>query len=493
MTDLVGQMWRCKACGCWMPALQSGTYCDSCRSKGKTGEGESRAEYVERIKNMTRTSRTGLITDYLAHGERPAPDELGVERDTSVVRVQPNEVAPTDKATHERGMSFQGPWETFADGFCEHTRRLARALSLAGVPVHLRSLVPRHRTPVGEDRKVDGLYADLLHASIAEYAGQIQMAVPTPGLLSRLVISKYYTPEQVRYLNDRRVISTVWERQSGIAADDLSALKCAAQAWVACPANRELLVEAGVDEDKVRVVPCPYMPDDPHLALYGRERRPGMPRFYHVGKWEPRKEQPRIIEAFMRAFKPGEALLMLKTSASAPRFTNYPLSPANAIERCLADPTIGRNWTAEVAAKYIIVMARRLTDEQMVELHRMGDVYVTLSRGEGFDMPAFDAKLSGNLMVYTPSGGPQAFAGFEDEIVAQTGTVPCHGFYRWPEGSRYLDYDVIDAARAMVYAASKLKGLDAVQRRGVDLDVWSAEAVGLQMRGYIEELVGAFK
>ncbi len=122
----------------------------------------------------------------------------------------------------------------------------------------------------------------------------------------------------------------------------------------------------------------------------------------------------------------------------------------------------------------------------MLELHRMGDVYLSLSRGEGFDMPAFDAKLSGNLMVYTPSGGPQDFCGEFDQVVPISGIVECDPFYNWPKEARYLDYDVAAAARAIQRAMSLVTS--GTRERGLDLTWFSAERVGRRMAADLEEL-----
>jgi len=250
-----------------------------------------------------------------------------------------------------------------------------------------------------------------------------------------------------------------------------------------------MLVDEGVAEDKVRVVPCPFMPDDPHLALAGQERRPGPPRFYHIGKWEPRKEQRNIFLAFMRAFEPGEAVLMLKTSPKSPPLDGYPVTAQAALLECLQDDHVKRRgWIEKEVARWIFVYAKRFTTAQMLNLHRMGDIYVSLSRGEGFDMPALDAKLSGNLLVYTNSGGTQEFAGPHDFEVSSQGTVPCHPFYGWPEYARYLDYDVDEAAKALREAAEHYtdRSLPTESRLW---DRFGAESVGLRMKAYLRDLI----
>ena len=404
-------------------------------------------------------------------------------------RSGPMYVKPGKKARHERGVLFQGPWDVYADGFCEHVRRLARSLDLAGVPVHLRAAIPRHRSPSGEDRLVDEQYGDLLFAKIANYSAQVQMVVPTPGVLPALVHHRHYPVELLERINARRVISTVWERQTGVHPDDVAALNKCGGAVVATPAAGEMLTDAGVDRDKVHWIPCPFLPGDPHLELNDRPRKPGPVRFYHIGKWEPRKAQDRLIGAFLRAFRPGEAMLMLKTSEKAPPFEDYPSSPMLALSRWLSDEQVAKNgWDPDSVKRGVYLICRRLTGQQMVELHRMGDCYVTLSRGEGFDMPAFDAKLSGNLMVYTPSGGPQMFAGECDERVKQSGTVACDPFYGWPEDATYLDYNLCDAVSALRRAAATVR--DGCRVRGMDLGPFAAQHVGERLRSILENLAG---
>jgi len=423
--------------------------------------------------------------------ERPATifEQMSRYRDFRDPRSGPMCVKPGKAAEHERGVLFQGPWEIYADGFCEHVRRLARSLSIAGVPVHLRSAIPRHRSPSGEDRLVDQEYGDLLFAKIASYVAQVQMVVPTPGVLSSLVTHRWYSVEQLRYINAHRTICTVWERQSGVHADDVAALNTAASSWVATPSAIELLANAGVERERLHWVPCPFLPDDPHLKLLGRERRPGPVRFYHVGKWEPRKEQRQLIGAFLRAFRPGQAMLMLKTSEKSPPLLDYPTSPMAALRGWMDDKAVLSNgWTPDNLERGVRVIAKRLSGEQMIELHSMGDCYVTLSRGEGFDMPAFDAKLAGNLMVYTPSGGPQMFCGDWDELVPQTGVVDCHPFYGWPDDSTYLDYDMDDAVLALRRAATSVRRGE--RCRGMDVTPFSARSVGRKMRGLLEQLAG---
>ena len=426
----------------------------------------------------------GSILDYWETGPNGS-----VDKDKQYTEGRPSD--------HPVGVMYNAPWEAPFDGFAEHARRLGRALATTGCPVHLRSTTP-HLVP-GDDaheRWLFKAFGDLAHASIGRYSVQVHQVVPTEGLLYTMVRHRFLTTEELRAVNATRVISTVWER-APVPIHDVDGLNAVGQAWVACKANAELLATWGVSVP-IRVVPVPFYPDDPHLKLRGRTRRPGPPRFYHIGKWEPRKAQDQILRAFLRAFRPGEAELYIKTSEFAPTVPGYP-EPTTCVRQLVEDEAVkARGWTlGNVMPGGVKIFQAVLSASQLVALHALGDVYVTLSRGEGFDMPAFDSKLSRNRMVYTPSGGPQDFAYEHDYRVPATGRVPCASLYGWPEGSTYLDFSVDDAVAAMQRAASDMRfdGTPGINREPLDVkryDRFTLAHVGQQMLGYLRELTQVF-
>lgn len=443
-------------------------------------EGE-RPKTIEEEREEAGWKPTGTVLDYLES------DKLGLWNRSR---------APGVSSTHETGVLYMGPWENEADGFSEHTRRCARALSLAGLPVHLRSATPSFHKPnrmSGRDLRDE--MADLLNESIHCYSVMVHQVVPSGGVLDNITVREFtasqrfpkagFTMQQQAMINRGRVISAVWERED-LSDVEVRALKRVAQVWVACKANLEMLERHGVDNG--RWVPIPYLPDDPLLQLNGLKRRRGPVRFYAIGKWEPRKEHRNLLGAFLREFAPGEAKLWLKTSPRAPRMLDYPASPHESITTWLKDErVIQRGWTWDNIQKFVHLIMHVLPQKQIVELHSVGDVYVSASRGEGFDMPSFDAKMAGNLLVYTPSGGPQDFAGQLDERVEPTGSVPCHPFYEWGDAT-YLDYDVNELGAAMRRAWITVRKGQAC--RGMDLEPYSMKSVGEMMKSYSEEVMG---
>lgn len=384
-----------------------------------------------------------------------------------------------------RGVGYYAPWENEADGFALHSRRNARALHMVGVPVHLRSAVPAQSDLINLPPDI----APLLRASIARYSAQVYQVILNAATAWNLTTHKFLGEAELAAVNHCRAIYTVWERDR-IAPEIVQALNRVGQVWVACKANVAMLERCGVEPGKLRWVPMPYFDDDAHLALRGRARRPGVPRFYHIGKWEPRKVQPRIIEAFLRAFAPGEAQLMLKLSGLRQAVDGFPASAHASIKRLLLDPELqAKGWTLETVSRYVSVVDRRLPAEQLRKFHELGDVYVSLSRGEGFDIPAFEAKLSGNHLVYTPSGGPQDFAAASDFLVPATGSVRCHPMYHWEPDAEYIDYRVEDAVAAMRAAGDAVRS-GAAQSAAEPVPVeYAAASVGEAMKRNLSELV----
>lgn len=388
------------------------------------------------------------------------------------------------------GVSYQGPWSAEADGFNEHVRRSSRALHEAGCPVHLRS--PGPQVFYGAPKDLPPKLKPMLTASISRYSALIHQTILSATSIHTLVMHHRLTPEELATVNRYKVIYTVFEKDS-VHPDTVRALNLVGQVWVACQKNADMLVHAGVERDKVRVIPIPFFSDDPLLALRDRPTKKGPVRFYHIGKWEPRKAQDRIIEAFLRAFVPGEAQLVLRCSELRAPIDGYPRGPREALRAMLEKPKVKANgWTSDNVKRAVEVVSEKLTDEGILKLHGFGEVYVTLSRGEGFDMPCFDAKLAGNIVVYTPSGGPQDFTDQRDVLVPASGSIACHPFYGWEQEATYLDFDLKQAIDGLREARSRARQLSMFNEQKTlgKLEAFTSERVGAEMLSSLQDLVG---
>jgi hypothetical protein len=445
-------------------------------------QGETIEQYRERMAKIEDEAqeaqqegrKTGTIWDF--YGGSPTGQKKGESYE---------HVAHGAPAKHEHGVLYEGRWEIEAHGICEHVRRNALALNQAGVPVHLQSSRMGYNPTVkGEDRHLREQLTALMQSSFSKRAVQIHHLEPVEGALTLIVTHQWLPKETLALVNQRRIVFAVWER-NGLCDEDVEALKRVGMVWTACDRNKEMLLNYGIE--RVEVIGVPHWPDDPLLKLRSKPRRRGPPRFYHIGKWEPRKNAHGIIGAFLSEFSPGEAHLWLKTTVFGPNVEGYPSSYNHSTTEWYETDRVKANgWTEELILRHIFIIEEDMPRSQMVNLHDTGDIYVSLSHGEGWDLPAYDAKLAGNLMVYTPSGGPQMFAGAEDfRVPPKMKEVSCHPLYRWP--GTWIDHELDAAAGTMRMAWEAWKD----GRRGEDeLREYSAEQVGKRMRNLVEELIG---
>jgi glycosyltransferase involved in cell wall biosynthesis len=365
-------------------------------------------------------------------------------------------------AEHPFGVLYQGEFETPWDGTGVAVRKHARALALTGIPVQLRSFsnvvvsasgMPEPVHVAGLPDEIDAEVGDLRQTSITLQVPLIKHAVIRDATHARQIIVPRSTlgeTDPARALILRRAIGqmtilyTVWERDS-IGSDVVTELNRVGQLWVPCDQNAQMLISSGLDESKVRVVPHPYDPADPMLLLQSRKPHTnGWKLFYSIGRWEPRKGFAELIEAFVCGFKPSnKVVLTIKHSGN--EWKDYP-TPKEAVALALAKQEHG--WTAETLGPRLRILSGRAPRETIVGLHFENNIYVSSSHGEAWCLPAFDAKLAGNALVYTDYGGISDFADPKD-IGIPTMLGPVHPSYGWTD-TQWGDYSVHQFGYAMM-------------------------------------------
>ncbi len=372
------------------------------------------------------------------------------------------------EAEREHGIIYQGEFETPWDGTSAAVRLHARALAAQGVPLLLKSIshvvVNEHGAIepvhiVGLPDEVRAEVGHLLLTSIRYGAPVIKhVVVRSAEHLRKLIVPNGAIPptDDLEYIAKWRaaiyanvILYTVWERDR-VEPEIIRQLGRAAEVWVPCEHNQAMLIAHGLSN--VYVVPHPYDPADPICRLI--ERKPQtdqVVRFYSIGRWEPRKGFVEMIEAFLRAFKPGERVLLTIKYGGSGSWNDYP-TPDQAITLGIAASSNG--WTEETAHKHITLIDGKLKRSRIIELHFRNNIYVSASHGEGWALPAFEAKLSGNRMVHVPWGGTADFRGSNDVSVPyQKG--PVHPSYGWERDAEWATYNVLDLAACLRFAAKE--------------------------------------
>lgn len=190
------------------------------------------------------------------------------------------------------------------------------------------------------------------------------------------------------------VAYTTWETDR-LPAGRVQVLNSYDRVLVPSQFNARVFEESGVTVP-VRVIPHIVRPaPEPEPARATTDRFV----FYLIASWSTRKAILDTIEAFATAFTDRDDVsLLIHTTAedkiAAPRPTWLTL--ANAVA--------GRQ-----RMPHITLSTRTLSRAEVDTLHSQGDCFVSLSRGEGWGLGAFDAAAHGNPVVVTGWGGTCEF------------------------------------------------------------------------------------
>jgi glycosyltransferase involved in cell wall biosynthesis len=112
---------------------------------------------------------------------------------------------------------------------------------------------------------------------------------------------------------------------------------------------------------------------------------PGKFRFYWIGAWSARKNPAGLIRAFAHAFQPGQAVELVLHS------------PGCSIDTFVA--TLASTGLEQDDLPPIVVSTQHLSADALAKLHRESDCFVSAARGEAWNLPAFDALLTGRHVI----------------------------------------------------------------------------------------------
>jgi glycosyltransferase involved in cell wall biosynthesis len=358
-------------------------------------------------------------------------------------------VAPGDDALLPWGIIFTADWKAPASGMGKHSRQQVTALAMAGLPIRLESLISRSVF-------TDDLHPEVRSVAYLENVTLTQtlfaikhLVIHDADQLRRAICSSAATVSQ-EHLNQvyaSTIIYTSWER-STVDPEIVGVLNRVGQVWVPCSTNARVFMDSGVNN--VFVIPYPFDPNTCDIAApRGKEDVPEGRRYYNIGKWEPRKNQHRIIGAFLLAHTPADrASLLLKTSKFSGRWAGYP-TPEESVQCWLSDADVAANgWTQEALDRRVRIINEEVSDAEVHKLHKMNNIYVSASCGEAWDIPAFEAKCAGNRLVHVGYGGSEDYADPLDVDVPYR-MVPVHPGYQWEADAEWAQCTVEELAACM--------------------------------------------
>ncbi len=202
---------------------------------------------------------------------------------------------------------------------------------------------------------------------------------------------------------------TTWEGV-GAAIPLLEALMPFDRVWVPSECNKQC-IETLFAPYSVDVVPHPYDAD----RRWSRTEE-GTYTFLYVGAWALRKNVEGVIKAYSRSFTPADdVLLQLHCAGAAP-------------DACLL-AQVATGLSLEQMPP-IAFSAERVSDEDLWSLHQISHCFVTASRGEAWNLPAFNAMLAGQHVIAPRGQGSDDFLRDTSAYLYGSQTVPASGEVR---------------------------------------------------------------
>lgn len=187
------------------------------------------------------------------------------------------------------------------------------------------------------------------------------------------------------------VAYTTWE---GLRAPPelIESLAAFSQVWV--PSHVTARAIDITERFKTKVIP--HATDDRpfggHAVVLGE--RPF--RFYAIGAWTVRKNMEGVIRAYLRAFNKGDDVELLLHCQGAP-------------DEAAAMTSVAATGKMPSDLPPIYFSTFRMTDAEIRDIHVTSDCFVSTSRGESWNLPAFDAMRAGNHIIATAGCGHEEF------------------------------------------------------------------------------------
>ncbi len=188
---------------------------------------------------------------------------------------------------------------------------------------------------------------------------------------------------------------------------------------VPCEWNREVFARSGV------TVPIHVVPhiSDAAAPCAGRVAAPfSWSRPFvvtAVGVWGSRKNMAGVVSAYLGAFGARDpTVLVLKTTGrdlTRSCLGRYPVPVAATI----AAIRLRRRSLARIE-----LVTEHLSEGEIARLHARADCYLSMSRGEGWGLGAFDAATRGCPVISPVHGGPRDYLGDDHTLAVRWREVP---------------------------------------------------------------------
>lgn len=182
--------------------------------------------------------------------------------------------------------------------------------------------------------------------------------------------------------------------------------------WVACPFNIDAYVSQGVDKNKLKCIPHgvdsrKYNPNVEPLNIKGKKDFTVLTAL----DWSVRKNPENMVTAFLQEFhNTPEACLVIKA------YTGY--ADENSKKEIRSKISRLRMMTRSNAT--VLLITDFIHSDLMPSFHKAGNVWLNLSRGEGWDMGALQSMACGVPVIGSDNTAHQLYLNTDNGY-----PVPC--------------------------------------------------------------------
>jgi glycosyltransferase involved in cell wall biosynthesis len=264
-------------------------------------------------------------------------------------------------------------------GYSRAAHDYIMALAAAGADVRIEPLLPPEPAWAALEPRYRML-GELLHNGIVADGFDVEIFHAPPSALAS------WLPKR-RSGGPKRVAITTWET-SPLPLAYAEVLR-RFDAVVTPSRFCAKLLES--PESVTHVVPHCYDPDFWDLDEVESAPSDRM-TFYTVGAWNDRKNHAGLLRAYLHAFTADDPVRMVISAQGADIRAAMSLLARSGIPE--------KQWPSLV----ILPPERPLHETELRQLHADGDVFVSASRGEGWHLGLFEARVMGKEVITTITG-----------------------------------------------------------------------------------------
>lgn len=218
--------------------------------------------------------------------------------------------------------------------------------------------------------------------------------------------------------------------------------------WVPSQHNKDAYVRAGLNKNKIFVIPHGVDTSRFNASIQPLEYNRGEFNFGSIFDWTERKNPVALIRAYFNAFTNDEDVtLTIRT------FWRFPIEKTKEYIKSEVD-IIKRGFTGRTKFPRILFWFDPMDEDVMPNFYKSFDCFVLPTRGEGFGLPLLESMACGVPTIGPSWGGNTEFMNDDNSILVGGNVIPIEDqrFLRLqPQyaGQKWFDIDEGALSKAM--------------------------------------------